>query len=187
MHQRTTRQKAICTVLFDHKPSLQKSLCSYYSYERSTVINNTHHSITSMADLNDGIDAMLPPPPPPPGINYAPTPNALAPSIGAGQNCPGGRVGLVLTHPRELETRRLICGSAVSSSTTGTATYRTTEYVAVSASAANTMTPLSGSKRPASDLELVSSSPSPSKQYPDYSITKSSGDSVASGDDSGQG
>ena len=46
------------------------------------------------------------------------------------------------------------------------------------------MTPLSGSKRPALDLAPDCSSPSPSKNYPDYSITKSSGDSVASGDDS---
>jgi len=46
------------------------------------------------------------------------------------------------------------------------------------------MTPLSGSKRPALDLAPDCSLPSPSKKYPDYSITKSSGDSVASGDDS---
>ena len=46
------------------------------------------------------------------------------------------------------------------------------------------MTPLSGSKCPALDLAPDYSSPSPSKNYPDYSITKSSGDSVASGDDS---
>ncbi len=48
-----------------------------------------------MVDLNDGIDAMLPPAPTPPGINYAPTPNALAPSIGTRKNCPAEGVGLV--------------------------------------------------------------------------------------------
>ena len=138
-----------------------------------------------MADSNDDIDAMLHPPPPPPGINDAPTPNALAPSIGPRQICPAEGVGLVLTPPRELETRRLICGSAVSSLTTRTSSTNTlTENAEVTASAAHTMTPLSGSKRPALDLAPDCSSPSPSKNYPDYSITKSSGDSVASGDDS---
>jgi hypothetical protein len=80
----------------------------------------------------------------------------------------------------------LIWGSAVSSLTTHPLTDTTTENAAVAASAAHTTTPLSGSKRPALDLAPDCSSPSPSKHYPDYSITKSSGDSVASGDDSVQ-
>ena len=172
-------------VVIDHKSYLRKRQCSYYSYDKSTVKKNTHRSITSMADSNDDIDAMLHPPPPPPGINDAPTPNALAPSIGPRQICPAEGVGLVLTPPRELETRRLICRSAVSSLTTRTSSTNTmTENAAVTASAAHTMTPLSGSKCPALDLAPDCSSPSPSKNYPDYSITKSSGDSVASGDDS---
>ena len=95
-----------------------------------------------MADSNDDIEAMLHPLPPPPGINDAPTPNALAPSFGPRQICPAEGVGLVLTPPRELETRRLICGSAVSSLTTRTSsTNTTTENAAVAASAAHTISP----------------------------------------------
>jgi hypothetical protein len=60
----------------------------------------------------------------------------------------------------------------------------TCEYTVVAASVAHA-TPLSGSKRPVLVLapNLLSS---PSKNYPDYSITKSSGDSAALGNDSGQ-
>jgi hypothetical protein len=49
------------------------------------------------------------------------------------------------------------------------------------AAAAYATSPLAGSKRPASTLD---DSPSPIR--PDYNVAKSSGDSVASGDDSGQ-
>ena len=81
--------------MIDHKSYLRKRQCSYYFYDKSTVIKNTHRSITSMADSKDDIDAMLHPPPLPPGINDAPTPNALAPSIGPRQICPAEGVGLV--------------------------------------------------------------------------------------------
>jgi hypothetical protein len=84
-------------VVIDHKFYLRKRQCSYYSYDKSTVIKAhiVQLSITLIADSNDDIDAMLHPPPSPPGINDAPTPNALAPSIGPRQIGPAEGVGLV--------------------------------------------------------------------------------------------
>ena len=78
-HNTSKRQMSLLCVVIDHKSYLRNRQCSYYSYVKSTVITNTHRSITSMADLNDDIEAMLHPLPPPPGINDAPTPNAPLP------------------------------------------------------------------------------------------------------------
>ena len=69
------------------------------------------------------------------------------------------------------------------SSLTTTTTEQLSTECARATTASTDTTPLSGNKRPASEIH-PDSSPSPSKNYPDYSITKSSGDSVASGDDS---
>jgi hypothetical protein len=49
-----------------------------------------------------------------------------------------------------------------------------------------TATPLAGTKRVSSSLDLPFLSPSPSKKYPNHSVTKSSGDSGASCNNSGQ-
>ena len=125
-------------------------------------------------------------PMPPPGRNDAPTPNASAPVVGARQNCPAAeRQGIILTPPRAVELRRGTVGSersAMSSLRTTTTDQLSTEC-AHAATALTDTTPLSGNKHPASVLH-PDSSPSPSKNYSDYSITKSSGDSVASGNDS---
>jgi hypothetical protein len=89
--------------------------------------------------------------------------------------------------PQELEFPGKIIGSmrsTISLLTMPTTDNLSSEYATITASAVHT-TPLSGNKRPASVLE-PNFSPSPSKNYPDYSITKSSGNSVASGNDSGQ-
>jgi hypothetical protein len=68
----------------------------------------------------------------------------------------------------------------------------TTTAITASASASSSVvedtiaTPLAGTKRLSSSLDLPFLLPSPSKKYPDYSVTKSTGDSVATCDDSGQ-
>jgi hypothetical protein len=78
-HNTLNLQMSLCCVVIGHKSYLRKRQCSYYSYDKSRVIKNTHRSITSMADLNVDIEAMLHPRPPPPGINDAPTPNSPLP------------------------------------------------------------------------------------------------------------
>ena len=142
---------------------------------------------------------ILPPlhnPLPPPGTNNAGRPNAsgVLPSGAVGYRPAVELDALVLKLPppplRELRVSRPV-GSGISSLTeestnaTTTASNNVAARVAVSSSlsrsSADDTTPLSGNKRQANDLGEDEDAP---PVYPDYSITKSSGDSVASGDDS---
>ena len=149
------------------------------------VLRHRHkhfHRFNLYSTMNDGMDPPLPIHMPPPSRNNAPTPNALAPVTGTCQNCPMAECpGLFHTPPRDLEFRRIIASSNRSVISTLTTDDPLSNYAAVAASTRTT--PLSGNKHPALDLP-PDLSPSPSKHYPDYSFTKSSGDSVASGDDS---
>ena len=163
---------------FYHKSYLQKISVHNNSYVDLQDFASGLHSIKRYH--NDGTvhDGMDPPPHipmPPPGRNDAPTPNASAPVVGARQNCPAAeRQGIILTPPRAVELRRGTVGSersAMSSLRTTTTDQLSTEC-AHAATALTDTTPLSGNKRPASVLH-PDSSPSPSKNYPDYSITKS--------------
>jgi hypothetical protein len=99
------------------------------------------------------------------------------------QNCPAAEhIDIVLTPLQELEMQRLIAGSAISLLMNATTDDTTSKHTAVSVFTASTSL-LSGSKHLASDV-AVDSLPYLSKYYPDYSFTKSSANSVASGDDS---
>jgi hypothetical protein len=79
------------------------------------------------------------------------------------------RPGLICTPPRDLELRRRIASSNRSAILTLTTDDPSSKYAAAAASMGTT--PLSGNKRPALDLP-PDLSPSPSKNYPDYSIAK---------------
>ncbi len=135
---------------------------------------------------------------PPLSTNDVQRPNASGVTSDAAGNGTMGQLGVRFhTPPRQLRILPgTAAGSGISSMTTSSRSATSNDIAAIitasasaSTSPANATTPQAGRKRQASSsaLDDDSSSPlSPSKQYPDYSVTKSSGKSVASADDSVQ-
>ena len=136
------------------------------------------HRIAAMADPDHDTATAPFPPAPLSGANDAQRPNASGVPSGADHNCLASEEGFVRTPPRQL--RFSPRGSEISSLTMTSMTMISAS-ANTSEAAAYATTPLAGSKRPASSLDN-----SPSTTRPDYNVAKSSGDSVASGDDSGQ-
>ena len=144
-------------------PQIQncKTQYSYYFYVSSTFHHNQLHQIEAMAD---------------PDHDIAATPNTPAPPVRAQNESPSGKWNIVddgIDQCDGIEQRCRVCGRIV---------FRVT--LCCRSSACTDTTPIAGSKRRASALREEEEESSPI--YPDYSIPKSSGDSVASGNDSGQ-
>ncbi len=179
-------------------PQIQncKTQYSYYFYVSSTFHHNQLHQIEAMADPDHDIAATPNTPAPPVRANDVQRPNAAGVTFGFDQNHPAASSDLVITPPPVraqnespsgkwnivddgidqcdgIEQRCRVCGRIV---------FRVT--LCCRSSACTDTTPIAGSKRRASALREEEEESSPI--YPDYSIPKSSGDSVASGNDSGQ-